>query len=165
MGRKAFYANALHGAYGALTLYSFVIRFGRPPPPVTRFINWGRLLFGWFKFYYGRFAAWGRIRRQRSWAERRSWGPHEGYKPNRLKLKCVQIGFDFFPLFILMSRLSCAFTFRSHCASVSCVDILDGALVVAWVEPRGRRAERAGGWVVGCIHSRTMNGNRLTAST
>lgn len=38
--------TGFYGIYGALNRYSFVIRSGRPPSPVTRFINWGRLLFG-----------------------------------------------------------------------------------------------------------------------
>lgn len=172
MGRKAFYVNALHGVYGiygALTRYSFVIRFGRPPSPVTRFINWGRLLFGWFKFYYGRFVAWGRCQttqRRRIWGRGSWWGwsggLHEGYKPNRLKLKCVQIGFDFFVVVVLlMSRLSCAFTFPQH---FMCWHSRWGVgFGMSWAQflfgcDRGWR------WW-GCIHSRTMNGNRLTAST
>lgn len=53
----------------------------------------------------------GVVARQRSddvctriWGRGRCWGwsgvLHEGYKPNRLKLKCVQIGFDFFFFFL-----------------------------------------------------------------
>lgn len=132
--------TGFYGIYGALTRYSFVIRSGRPPSPVTRFINWGRLLFGWFKFYYAGFVAWGRC--QTTQQRRICCGDGVSVVGactrvtsqtdwNWSVCRLVLIFFIFFVL--LMSRLSCAFTFPQHCVC-ACVCVLDGALGLAWVE-------------------------------